>query len=168
MIPNETLSGLAQTYHTSVNNLLKTNNFQTSLIRPGVTLMIPQHQKQPLPKSTNIPTLKPNQVIPGPKQIRHTVVPGNSLEQIAKLYGVKSDQIIYWNRIPRRALLKPGQILQIWQPTRPAHTKSYTVVAGDTLSSIATRSHTSVSQLKKMNNLHSDQIRVKQALTLPT
>lgn len=45
---------------------------------------------------------------------------------------------------------------------------TYTVVKGDTLSSIASKFNTTVSELKKLNNLISDLIQIGQVLFIPT
>lgn len=49
-------------------------------------------------------------------------------------------------------------------PPPPAASKSYTVVSGDTLSRIAEKHATTVKDLRKWNNLHSDMLRVGQVL----
>ncbi len=52
--------------------------------------------------------------------------------------------------------------------TTPAYTANYTVVAGDTLTAIATKNDTTVTALKSANNLTSDMIYVGQVLKVPT
>jgi LysM repeat protein len=46
-------------------------------------------------------------------------------------------------------------------------TKKYRVRAGDTLSGIARKYHTSVAKIKKANNLRSDRIQIGQVLKIP-
>ena len=46
-------------------------------------------------------------------------------------------------------------------------TRNYKVKTGDTLSEIAEKKHTSVSKLKKVNNLKSDKLRIGQILKIP-
>lgn len=51
--------------------------------------------------------------------------------------------------------------------TQQTVARTYTVVAGDTLSQIAARFHTTVNAIRTSNNLTSDLIRVGQTLTIP-
>jgi LysM repeat protein len=53
-------------------------------------------------------------------------------------------------------------------PPLPPLTSTYTVVKGDTLSGIAHKQGTTVSAIKRANNLSSDVIRAGQKLTVPT
>jgi peptidoglycan endopeptidase LytE len=48
-----------------------------------------------------------------------------------------------------------------------ASASTYTVQSGDTLTAIASKYHTSVTDLKKLNNLESDLIRISQTLQVP-
>lgn len=106
----------------------------------------------------------------------HTVKKGETLSSIASKYHVTVSNLKKWNGL-RSNTLKSGQRLTIYSSGGPMATSSsnssavgssapkyYTVKAGDTLASIAKRYHTTVSNLKKWNNLKSDKIRVKQRL----
>ena len=56
------------------------------------------------------------------------------------------------------------------RPAKPAYTgpcKEYVVEGGDTLSLIASAFNTTVSKLKEMNNLRSDNLRIGQKLLVP-
>lgn len=53
-------------------------------------------------------------------------------------------------------------------PGTSDNNNTYTVVKGDTLSGIADKFNTSVSELKKLNNLTSDLIQIGQVLLIPT
>jgi LysM repeat protein len=55
------------------------------------------------------------------------------------------------------------------KPTIPAksYTRKYRVRAGDTLSGIAQKYHTSVAKIKKTNGLRSDRIQIGQVLKIP-
>ena len=56
------------------------------------------------------------------------------------------------------------------KPAKPAYTgpcKEYVVEGGDTLSLIASAFNTTVSKLKEMNNLRSDNLRIGQKLLVP-
>jgi membrane-bound lytic murein transglycosylase D len=48
----------------------------------------------------------------------HTVVRGDTLSSIAKRYGVRTQQLLQWNRLKPRALIKPGMVLVLADPAR--------------------------------------------------
>ena len=106
----------------------------------------------------------------------HTVKRGETLSSIANKYHTTVSKLKSWNGL-RSNTLKVGQRLTIYSSGGPmagsgtnssavgsSAPKYYTVKAGDTLASIAKKYRTTVSNLKKWNNLKSDKIRVKQRL----
>jgi murein DD-endopeptidase MepM/ murein hydrolase activator NlpD len=105
-----------------------------------------------------------------------TVAPGDSVETIAKRYGVPASAIMQANNIAAPATLHPGQHLVIPRQTptrlataaapRPATPTSavpatnaaanqnvHVVGAGDTLSKISHRYHKSIDEIAKANNI---------------
>lgn len=115
--------------------------------------------------------------------VTHTVKKGETLFRIAKQYDVSVDQIKRWNELESNAL-KPGQLLRIRPggateeapsateketPTEEtgqeqSSSSYYVVKSGDTLYEIARKHNMSVSQLKALNNLTTNNIRVGQRL----
>lgn len=110
-----------------------------------------------------------------------------SLEQIAKLAGVPVNTIRQlnpgfrrWSTEPKieRAILLPIARIQAFQealdhdlkihPKHSARYHAYTVQAGDSLSQIAHRFHTSVTQIRSINHLKSFVIRPGQSLLVPS
>lgn len=71
------------------------------------------------------------------------------------------------NTAPRETeTSKPSQVQQP-KPATPAHTTvKHTVRKGDTLSSIARKYGTTIDKIKRLNNLHSDKIRIGQVLII--
>ena len=105
-----------------------------------------------------------------------TVAPGDSVETIAKRYGVPASAIMQANNIAAPATLHPGQHLVIPRHTatrlaaaaapRPAaptaavpaanaagNQNVHVVAAGDTLSKISHRYHKSINEIAKANNV---------------
>lgn len=80
----------------------------------------------------------------------HRVEPGESLWQVARLYRTSVSRICKINGISEDEPLKAGQVLKVEKVTKLC---SYTVRAGDTLSTIAKRLNTSVSTLQRLNNI---------------
>jgi membrane-bound lytic murein transglycosylase D len=116
---------------------------------------------------------------------KHKVKKGETIATIAKRYNVSASTIASYNNISTKKGLVVGQILKVpvIQVTRVAKSKpdakskkktstltetkqQYKVKKGDTLSNIAKRFDVSVPQLKKMNNLKGNSIRIGQVLKL--
>ena len=104
----------------------------------------------------------------------HTVKKGESLGSIAKKYKVSVANLKRWNNL-KSDVISVGQKLTIFtsggpiasssSSTKSAGTPKYHVVkTGDTLASIAKKYNTTVDKIKKLNNLKSDKITIKQKL----
>ena len=119
-----------------------------------------------------------------------TVAAGESIDTIARRYGVPASVIMQANNIAAPATLHPGQRLVIprYKPSRVAATPPprpavptpapaaspagnanvHVVVAGDTLSKIAHRYHKSVNEIAKANNIQpTATLNVGDRLTIP-
>jgi len=180
----ETISTIAQKYHTSMSVIKSTNHLKSSRIRAGKYLLIPVPQnkahyysyKQPVKKSKKYrsPRRKITNVT-GHKKVIYMVKPGDTLGQIAEDYHTRASKIRSWNGLSYGRYIKPKQKLAIWVPknsderkniakkkiTLPNETsgKYYTVKYGDTLWDIAKKYHISVSKLKRINNMRSSRIK---------
>src|SRR5699024_5437865 len=104
----------------------------------------------------------------------YTVKSGDTLSHIARKYKTSVSELKKLNHL-KSDLIYVGQKLKVngsstskleTKPTTPAPStgSTYTVKSGDTLSHIAVKYGTSVSDLKKLNNLKSDLIYVGQKL----
>jgi LysM repeat protein len=93
----------------------------------------------------------------------HVVRRGDSLSAIAARYHVSQARIREWNDLTTSRILV-GQRLELW-PTDPGATE-YVVRRGDSLSAIAVSFGVKVDDLKQLNGLRTDQIRVGQRLRL--
>lgn len=114
----------------------------------------------------------------------HTVAAGDSLSAIAARYGVSSQSLMQHNNM-RTTTVKLGQTLKIpggavtnrtvasRQVSAPVYTpppalpKQHKVVAGDTLSRIASRYGVSVSALQRHNNMKNATVKIGQTLRIP-
>ncbi len=99
----------------------------------------------------------------------HTVQAGETLSSIATQYGVTSQAIMAANGIANPNLIYAGQKLTIPGGGSAGGNwgGSYTVRAGDTLTSIAMKFGTTAQALVSANNLSSDMIYVGQVLNVP-
>jgi Membrane proteins related to metalloendopeptidases len=99
----------------------------------------------------------------------HKVKSGESLEKIAKNYGVSVQELIKANKNINPNKLKVGENLCIPQKTS-AKTQDYAIYKvkrGDTLQSIAEKFGVDVQELKSFNNLKSEKIIEGQELKIP-
>ena len=99
----------------------------------------------------------------------HTAQAGETLSSIAAQYGVTSQAIMAANGIANPNLIYAGQQLTIpgGGSVGGNWSGSYTVRAGDTLTSIAMKFATTAQALVSANNLSSDMIYVGQTLSVP-
>lgn len=89
----------------------------------------------------------------------HTVIAGDTLSGIAKLYGISQTRLLEMNALDS-SLIKIGQELAIRYNSKSTDTIEYIVTIGDTLSEIAERFAVSVAAIKneKGEELSSDVI----------
>jgi len=82
----------------------------------------------------------------------YVVREGDSLSQIAKMFGVTTNTIIWANDISRGSLIREGQQLVIL----PISGVQYTVAKGDTLKSIVTKYKGDLDEVLEFNGLSAD------------
>ena len=129
----DTLSGIASRHSVSVRDLRQWNGLSTSRIQPGQTLRL---------------------TAPDAEAVQYTVKRGDSLDRIARAYGVSISDLRSWNNL-RGSRIYPGQRLTIKSDERPIF---YTVQRGDTLSTIAESYDVSVRMLRSINRLNGSRI----------
>ena len=98
-----------------------------------------------------------------------TVRSGDTLSSIARRYNTTVNQLLTWNKLSNANLIRVGQRLKVSVKTTspPLVQTVYTVQRGDTLSAIARKYNTTVSQLVTLNGLkNANAIRVGQKLLL--
>jgi peptidoglycan DL-endopeptidase LytF len=146
----DTLWAIAKKFNTSVTDIKQANHLVTDTLMVNQTLIIPKDF--------------------------HTVAKGDTLYSIAKKYETTVDAVKEANRLNDNSL-GIGQILIIptiingqvsFETGNQQASSTYTVVAGDSLWTIANNFNTTVGAIKGANNLSSDILSVGQKLTIPT
>lgn len=107
----ETLKGIAKLYGVSVDELKEWNNLKSEKLKPGQRLLIKRSEK--VSKDTK----------KRPKEIIYRVKPGESLSDIARLFGVSEEEIIKVNKLSGKEV-RPGQKLLIRIPEKPEKEKT--------------------------------------------
>ncbi len=86
----------------------------------------------------------------------YTVRDGDSISEIAEMFGVSSNTILWANDLPKGASLKKGQVLTILPVTGIRHT----VKKGDTIKKIASLYKGDVDDIASFNGIAPDEILV--------
>jgi LysM repeat protein len=179
----DSLSKIAQKYHTSVKDIKSANGLRSDFISVNQMLKITVASK----------TTQASQ------PATYTVVKGDALIKIANRFHVTLAELKLWNKLDH-TIIHVGQKLQVAAPKQTATsptaakpatkatttqttakpttkaaaqqtttvtTDVYTVKSGDYLGKIAGKHETTVSNLKSLNNLKSDMIFVGQKLKVP-
>lgn len=159
--PGDTVSHIALRHGSTVAAIREANGLDArATIRAGQHLTVPT-------------AAAPVTAAPG-HAVTHTVVAGDTVSGIALRYGTTTAAIIADNGLDARAFIRVGQVLTVaGGATAPAAapataTATHTVVAGDTVSAIATRYGTTTAQIVAANALDARAfIRIGQVLTVP-
>lgn len=161
----ETISEIAEQYHTTLASIRAANGIRGNTIRAGSYLMIPVASK-PLSaysQSADERRTKTQNIKRNGNRVEHIVVAGESFWSISRRYGVSMTSLASWNGMAPRDTLSVGQKLVVWT-SQPAPTQAlsnigttrklrYTVRRGDSLSLIASRFRISVADLLRWNNI---------------
>lgn len=162
--PKETLYSLSRRYHVSVNDILTANEEEEDGLKIdqiGRVLYIPYDP-------SNYPSVSKE---PSGKGKKHTVKPGDTLYGLSQTYNVSVPDIKKWNDM-KGVELSIGDEIWVSKPGNKNKTalkvtmkdKMHTVDVGETLYSLSRKYEVDVPDLKKWNNLKSDEISVGQKL----
>jgi LysM repeat protein len=155
----ETLFAISRRYGATVDAITSNNTIAAGGLEIGQLLRIPYVPKTPAAKGS----------------ITHTVAQKETLFSIARLYGVTTDDIKKWNSLPDNSL-SIGQQLSIRKATTstttardvtPAVKNSsgiHVVAEKETLYSIARMYKVFVADLRRWNNLPSDDVKIGQTI----
>lgn len=178
----DNLIDIADLFNVRVSDLRVWNNIPyTSRVRIGQSLAI-YIPTDKLDYYSSLETLTENEknsilvVNSGDKQIEHRVKKGETLSKIASRYGVTLAQLKEWNNL-KSSNINIGKKLLVYsgdaKRTATASNSSsetkvstYKVKKGDTLGEIALKYGVSTAQLRKWNDLNSNNIKINQLLSV--
>ena len=164
----DSLYSIAREYNSSVDAIKRYNNLTSN------NLSIGQKLKMPCYMSDTDNTTKPSFIM-------YTVKAGDSLYSIAQKYGTTVDKIKSDNKLSSNTL-SIEQVLMLDDNTKEEVVEEcfgedlveeedyiiYVVKSGDNLYSIAKKYNTSVSEIKSLNNLTSNNLSIGQELKIPS
>lgn len=163
IVRGDTISAIARRFNLDTTAVLQLNKLSaTTLIYPGQTIKLtgtaPTAPTRPAPSAPSAPSAPTTATV-------YTVVPGDTLGAIAAKHNVPLSSIFSWNGLNGSSIIYPGQKIKVSGGSAPsapaapapapaplAGTGSYTIKAGDTLSSIASRHGVTLAALMAANN----------------
>jgi len=169
----DSLHGIANRYHLTVNTLKEINKLPGNSLRVGQTLSIPaQPGMQPdQPLFKDVASYKEE---PAPRSYR--VKSGDNLWQIAKAHRVEVKDLQRWNKLSGKNGLKVGQTLTLQGGSAETPSSSdsgereaityYKVRKGDSMYLIAKRFKVEMQHLQRWNPRSSRALKPGQTLTL--
>lgn len=141
----DNLSKIAKEYDTTVSTIMKINNLNSDKLAINQQLLLPKTKKTDGEKT-------------------YTVKKGDTLSQIAYDNKITTSELKKANNLTSD-LLKIGQVLII--PSKSTGEINYIVQKGDNLYTIANKYDTTVSDIKKLNNLSTNTLQIGQVLKIP-
>lgn len=154
VIKGDSLYKIAQKYHTTVDELKKLNNLSSNNLTIGMKLKIP----------TSSSATNNEEMSPSTKTYTYQVKKGDTLYQIAKKNNTSVAKLKKLNNLSSNTLTI-GQTLLI--PSSEEEYFIYIVVKGDTLYQIAKKNNTTIDEIKKLNNLTTNTLKIGQKLKIP-
>jgi LysM repeat protein/predicted nucleic acid-binding Zn ribbon protein len=159
----ETVSSIAKLYGTTVKEILAANGLKSdTIISPGQELLIPLAVA-----NTATPTIT---ATPSPTPFEYTIRSGDTLSTLAKRYKTTVEALLAANDIPDATNIRVGTKIIIAQPPDYSATMAYEIYEvqqGDTLFTIAGKYNMTIAEIKEVNNLESNDLKVEQKLRIP-
>ncbi|UNF70680.1 LysM peptidoglycan-binding domain-containing protein [Bacillus subtilis] len=159
----DTLWDLSRKYDTTISKIKSENHLRSDIIYVGQTLSI--NGKSTSSKSSSSSS----------SSSTYKVKSGDSLWKISKKYGMTINELKKLNGL-KSDLLRVGQVLKLKGSTSSSSsssskvssssTSTYKVKSGDSLWKISKKYGMTINELKKLNGLKSDLLRVGQVLKL--
>jgi len=174
----ETLQQIAAKYRTTIANLRRWNSLNGTTIRPGQRLVAYYGEKGNGPRPDQDSSNAAVSVNGG--RIEYRVQMGDTLGSIAVKFGVTSDDLCRWNKLPPDTILRPGDRVLVGESESPSGVSGsgvagksgrvgfikHRVRRGETLYRIAQLYDVTVHQVRAWNRLAGNTVYAGQVLTI--
>ena len=170
----DTLSAIADRFGVSVADLRNWNDMRGSRIRAGKDLIVGFPRSGAARQKAQAPSEAPKvrtqaAAKPAAGNGQYRIRRGDTLEVIARRFGVTVQQLKQWNGL-RSSRIRAGKYLTV-RPGAPAaasvdNATRYKIRPGDTLAVIARRFGVTIAELKAWNGLRTSRIRAGKYLTI--
>ncbi len=174
----ETLQQIAAKYRTTIANLRRWNSLNGTTIRPGQRLVAYYGEKGNGPRPDQDSSNAAVSVNGG--RIEYRVQMGDTLGSIAVKFGVTSDDLCRWNKLPPDTVLRPGDRVLVGESESPPGVSGggvagksgrvgfikHRVRRGETLYRIAQLYDVTVHQVRAWNRLAGNTVYAGQVLTI--
>ncbi|MDD4914953.1 MAG: LysM peptidoglycan-binding domain-containing protein [Methylococcales bacterium] len=175
---HENLKTIAKRHNTTTDDILNINHLDSEVVAQGQILLIPisyQSLKGEAPAAAvassnhNSAASLSSASSSAGKQF-YTAKKGDTVWNVSQRFGVDQNELISWNKLPKKGVLKAGQKivikkngdLAIAANNVPAFKQiSYTVKNGDTLGEISKKFNVNVIDLRKWNNVPKNSADIK-------
>ena len=170
---NETLLDIANRYNTTLTKLKEVNNLETTLVNKGQRLKIRNFdttaEEKPITDSIEIKEIESAKISKNAVEIEfHTVKEGETLYSLSNRYGTTVNELKIQNGLTSN-LIRINQILRVsnFDTSKVIDDLEYWIVSkGDTLYNISKRNGISAEELKRLNGLTTNLIKIGQKLKL--
>ena len=178
VVAGDTLFSIASRFNTTVPELISLNNLSNTNLVVGQVLRIPGTSVTPPnpnpPPSANRPTIRQGSQGEAVRELQLLLTAlGFNTGSTSGIFGPMTDAAVRTfqrnNNLTVDGIVGPitwGVLLNTSAPP-PITGNTYTVVAGDTLWSIAQRFNTTVNEITALNNLTTTALNVGQQLLIP-
>ncbi|WP_299126833.1 LysM peptidoglycan-binding domain-containing protein [uncultured Winogradskyella sp.] len=163
VMEGENLLKIAIRYGVKLNDLKRANNMETTLVKPGQKLRVSHLNAV---NDQNLMNSQTTYASNASGSAVHIVEKGQTLYSLAKRYGLTVSELKQYNGLNSN-LIKVGQKILLPNANADSSDNSITswrVVEGDTLYSISIYTGTPVEELKRINGLANNIIKVGQQI----
>jgi membrane-bound lytic murein transglycosylase D len=165
-----------------ISDLKKWNNLRSNTIIAGKSINIYTGKVDPAVIAEYVSTEKTNStnITGNGKLVRYQIKKGDTMGEIAEMYGVSTSQIRKWNNLRNNRIIA-GKTLRIYDPsessqavashsnnTSKSHPVAYTIKSGDTIGQIAEDYGVSSNDLISWNDLNGSKIIAGKTLVIYT
>jgi cell wall-associated NlpC family hydrolase len=161
----DTLHGISKKFDVSESDIKGANRLKNNKLNAGMKLSIPSKKQKPAKKETV-----------SSKNIYHAVKKGDTLKKIAQRYSVSESELKKMNNLKTDKLKTGRQLLvknakntskeKTHSNADPSEDKTYTVKKGDNIWRISKKFEVSIEELKELNGLKDNSLKVGQTLVI--